>query len=94
MTPAGIEPANLGSKGEYDNHWTTGVDLKERAEATDVCAFTIYKISNESSHDKLYRLKMRESKYQRKDTVEVKYNELIIDRKVKVVLVDYIFFGL
>ena len=25
-TPAGIEPANLGSRGEYDNHWTTGVD--------------------------------------------------------------------
>ena len=21
-----IEPANLGSRGEYDNHWTTGVD--------------------------------------------------------------------
>ena len=25
-TPAGFEPANLGSSGEYDNHWTTGVD--------------------------------------------------------------------
>ena len=25
-TPVGIEPANLGSRGEYDNHWTTGVD--------------------------------------------------------------------
>ena len=24
--PAGIEPANLGSRGEYDNHWATGVD--------------------------------------------------------------------
>ena len=27
-TPAGIEPANLGSRGEYDNHWTTGVDRR------------------------------------------------------------------
>ena len=26
-TPAGIEPANLGSRGESDNHWTTGVDI-------------------------------------------------------------------
>ena len=26
LTPAGIEPANLGSSGEYDNHGTTGVD--------------------------------------------------------------------
>ena len=26
-TPAGIEPANLRSRGEYDNHWTTGVDV-------------------------------------------------------------------
>ena len=25
-TPAGIEPTNFGSRGEYDNHWTTGVD--------------------------------------------------------------------
>ena len=25
-TPAGFEPANLGSSGEYDNHETTGVD--------------------------------------------------------------------
>ena len=25
-TPAGIKPANLRSRGEYDNHWTTGVD--------------------------------------------------------------------
>ena len=25
-TPAVIEPANLGSRGEYDNHWTTKVD--------------------------------------------------------------------
>ena len=25
--PAGIEPVNLGSRGEYNNHWTTGVDL-------------------------------------------------------------------
>ena len=25
-TPAEIEPANLGSRIEYDNHWTTGVD--------------------------------------------------------------------
>ena len=31
-TPAGFEPANLGSSDEYDNHGTTGVDkinLKE-----------------------------------------------------------------
>ena len=27
LTPAGIEPANLGSSGEYDNHWTTGSTL-------------------------------------------------------------------
>ena len=26
LTPAGFEPANLGSSGEYDNHRTTGVD--------------------------------------------------------------------
>ena len=26
---AGIEPANLSSRGEYDNHWTTGVDNLE-----------------------------------------------------------------
>ena len=25
-TPAGIESANLGFRGEYDNHWTTGVN--------------------------------------------------------------------
>ena len=25
-TPPGIKPANLGSRGKYDNHWTTGVD--------------------------------------------------------------------
>ena len=25
-SPAGFEPANLGSSGEYDNHWTTRVD--------------------------------------------------------------------
>ena len=29
-TPVGIEPAKLGSRGEYDNHWTTGVDLHVR----------------------------------------------------------------
>ena len=28
-TPAGIEPANLGSRGEYDNHWTSGVDKSQ-----------------------------------------------------------------
>ena len=28
-TPARIEPANLGFRSEYDNHWTTGVDSKE-----------------------------------------------------------------
>ena len=27
-TPAEIEPANLGSRGECDNHWTTGVDSR------------------------------------------------------------------
>ena len=26
-TPAGFEPANLGSSGEYDNHGTPGVDI-------------------------------------------------------------------
>ena len=26
LTPTGYEPANLGSRGEYDNHGTTGVD--------------------------------------------------------------------
>ena len=26
LTPAGFEPANLGSSGEYDNHGTTEVD--------------------------------------------------------------------
>ena len=26
-TPAGLEPANLGSSGEHDNHGTTGVDV-------------------------------------------------------------------
>ena len=25
-TPARIKPTYLGSRGEYDNHWTTGVD--------------------------------------------------------------------
>ena len=28
-TPAGFEPANLGSSGEY-NHWTTGIDRRWR----------------------------------------------------------------
>ena len=28
LTPAGFEPANLGSSGESDNLGTTGVDLK------------------------------------------------------------------
>ena len=27
-TPAGFEPANLGSSGEYDNHGTTGVEYE------------------------------------------------------------------
>ena len=27
-TPAGFEPANFGSSGEYDNHGTTGVDVQ------------------------------------------------------------------
>ena len=30
-TPAAIEPANLGSRGEYDNHCTTGVDIDRLA---------------------------------------------------------------
>ena len=34
-TPAGIEPMNLGSRGEYDNHWTTGVDTVE-SDANDL----------------------------------------------------------
>ena len=25
---AGFESTNLGSSGEYDNHWTTGFDIK------------------------------------------------------------------
>ena len=25
-TPAGFEPASLACRGEYDNHWTTGLD--------------------------------------------------------------------
>ena len=29
-TSAGFEPANLGTTGEYDNHWTTGVDSHGR----------------------------------------------------------------
>ena len=29
-TSAGFEPANLGSSGEYDNHWTTGIDLRNK----------------------------------------------------------------
>ena len=28
--PARFEPANLGSSGEYDNHGTTGVDVRHR----------------------------------------------------------------
>ena len=28
IDPAGFEPAYLESSGEYDNHWTTGVDRK------------------------------------------------------------------
>ena len=32
-TPAGIEPSNLGSRGEYDNHWTTGVDENDDVNA-------------------------------------------------------------
>ena len=28
-TLAGFEPANLRSSGEYDNHWTTGVDVRK-----------------------------------------------------------------
>ena len=27
-TPAGIKPASVGSRGEYDNHWTTGVTFE------------------------------------------------------------------
>ena len=27
LTPAGFEPMNLGSSGEYDNHRTTGVHV-------------------------------------------------------------------
>ena len=29
--PTGIEPANLGYRGEYDNDWTIGVDTKYEA---------------------------------------------------------------
>ena len=35
-TPAGIEPANLESSGEYDNHGTTGVDDSYRVNTVDV----------------------------------------------------------
>ena len=40
-TPAGIKPTNLGSRGEYDNHWTTGVDFyqSERTIARDVVRY-------------------------------------------------------
>ena len=27
IDPAGLEPVNLGSSGEYDNHWITGIDV-------------------------------------------------------------------
>ena len=30
-----IEPANLGSRGEFDNHWTTGVDVGEATEGLE-----------------------------------------------------------
>ena len=33
-TLAGIEPAILGSKGEHDNHWTTGVGLSMNVNMT------------------------------------------------------------
>ena len=29
LTPAGIEPMNLVSRGEYDNNWTSGVDVSQ-----------------------------------------------------------------
>ena len=38
--PHWIEPANLGSRGEYDNHWTTGVDVGEVMERLELCSFS------------------------------------------------------
>ena len=46
-TSTGIEPANLGSRGEYDNHWTTGVD------SSDVLKVLIAKIN---THEKKFTL--------------------------------------
>ena len=50
-TPAGFEPAKLGSSGEYYNHGTTGVDIHVISGATrlkvptddvpTVCAYTV-----------------------------------------------------
>ena len=33
-TSAGFEPANLGSSDEYDNYWTTGIDVAPAAATT------------------------------------------------------------
>ena len=48
-TPAGFEPANLGSSSEYDNHRTTGVDKGTEVTNTNTCKIPLYcetKVSN------------------------------------------------
>ena len=41
-TPAGIEPANLGSRGKYDNHCTAGIDFRK----VTVFIYLYYKLVN------------------------------------------------
>ena len=43
---------------EKKNPWDNVNCLKECAKTTDVCVLTIYKISSEASHEKLYCLKI------------------------------------
>ena len=58
-----IEPANLGSRGEYDNHWTTGVDWSieslpsnpARRPGFDFRAFEVI-IHNNVSTDMIYAI--------------------------------------
>ena len=45
-TPAGFEPANLGSSGEYDNHGTTGVDsINDLVQASHVAVKLVHPVS-------------------------------------------------
>ena len=44
-SPAGFEPANLGSSGEYDNHGTTGVDAQ-----VESCTRFIMNMTTPTSH--------------------------------------------